>query len=917
MGSHHESAGHPAYPPEWHSLPAQEALTALDTAATGLSSDSARRRLDQFGPNRLPEAPRDGLLVRFARQFDNILIYVLVVSAVITAMLKHWVDCSVIVGVVVINAIIGALQEGKAERALDAIRNMLSPSATVLRDGQRREIPATELVVGDIVLLASGDKVPADLRLLEVRQLRIDEAALTGESVPAEKNIAAVDAHVVVGDRTCMAYSGTLVVYGQGRGVVTATAESTEIGRISNMIAAIDTLETPLLRQMAGFAKQLTFAILLLAACTFSFGVWMRAYDWAEMFLAAVGLAVAAIPEGLPAVMTITLAIGVQRMAQRNAIIRRLPAVETLGSVSVICSDKTGTLTRNEMTVQRVITAECVFEVSGSGYSPHGGFSVAGHEAFVETHPELIELGRAALLCNEAELHAPAAGRAEWHVVGDPTEGALLALAAKTGLDIAFEREALRRSDLIPFESQHRFMATLHHDLEGHGFIFLKGAPERLLQVCRLERAGGEDRPIRHGYWQQAAQDTARQGLRLLAVAMRATDNKQRELSLADVQHGFSLLGVFGIGDPPRDEAVLAVARCRSAGIAVKMITGDHLDTARAVGARFGLRADKALSGSEIERMDAAALRAAVSETDIFARASPEHKLALVEALQADGAVVAMTGDGVNDAPALKRADVGVAMGRKGTEAAREAAEMVLADDNFASIGAAVEEGRTVYDNLKKSIVFALPTNGGEAMVIVAAILLGLTLPITPAQILWVNMVTAVTLSMALAFEPTESGAMSRPPRAPGEPLLNAFLLWRIVFVSALMVAGSLGFFLWEQARGATIETGRTVAVNVLVVGEIFYLFNCRYLLSPSWRLRDFVSSRPVAISIVSVVALQVLFTYAPPFQRLFGTVALDAAVWWRILLFGVLLFGVVEIEKMLFRHGSKRSTSFRQGSSR
>ncbi len=892
----------------WHGMSAADVLNALDSSATGLSSDEARRRLERSGPNRLPTANRDSLLLRFARQFNNVLIYVLLASAAITALLAHWVDCSVIVSVVLINAIIGVIQEGKAERALDAIRNMLSPKATVLHDGQRREIQAEQLVIGDIVLLSSGDKVPADLRLLEARQLRVDEAALTGESEPVEKHTQAVDAQAVIGDRSCMAYSGTLVVYGQARGVVVATGAATEIGRISSMIASVSALETPLLRQMSGFGQQLTVIILALSALAFLFGVWVRDYEWSEMFLATVGIAVAAIPEGLPAIMTIVLAIGVQRMARRNAIIRRLPAVETLGSVTVICSDKTGTLTRNEMTVQRVITAETVFDVSGSGYVPRGGFAIAGREVFVDDHPELLELGRAALLCNDAELHVLPVGAADWHVVGDPTEGALLTLAAKTGLDIAFERTALHRTDLIPFESQHRFMATLHHDFEGHGFIFLKGAPEQVLDVCQFQRVNGVDRPLRHHEWQQAMHTAARQGLRLLAIAMRPASAGQRALSLADMQRGFSLLGIFGIGDPPRDEALLAVARCRAAGIAVKMITGDHLETACAIGARFGLRPDKAMTGSEIETMDATALRIAVNDADIFARASPEHKLALVEALQANGAVVAMTGDGVNDAPALKRADVGVAMGKKGTEAAREAAGMVLADDNFASIDAAVEEGRTVYDNLRKSIVFVLPTNGGEAMVIVAAILLGITLPITPVQILWVNMVTAITLSLALAFESPESDVMHRPPRAANEPLLDAFLMWRILFVSLLMVLGGLGFFLWEQAHGASIEAARTVAVNALVMGEIVYLFNSRFLLTPSWTPRNFIESRPVLIAVAAVVLLQALFTYAPPFQRLFHTVALDAAVWWRILLFGALLFCVVEIEKMLFRHHGRRT---------
>ena len=895
---------------DWHNREIAETFEALASTHGGLSGQEVARRLEQFGPNRLPAARRDGWGMRFLRQFHNVLIYVLLASAAITGLLGHWVDCGVILGVVLINAVIGVVQEGRAEQALDAIRNMLSLNATVLRDGRRHEIQAEQLVVGDIVLLTSGDKVPADLRLVEVRQLRVEEATLTGESEPVEKAVDAVAAQTVLGERSCMAYSGTLVVYGQARGVVVATGAVTEIGRISSMIAAVDALETPLLRQMAHFGKQLTAAILLLAGLTFAFGVWVRGYNWSDMFFAAVGLAVAAIPEGLPAVMTITLAIGVQRMARRNAIIRRLPAVETLGSVTVICSDKTGTLTRNEMTVQRILTAGHVFEVSGSGYDPHGGFSIDGREVFVADNPELEELGRAALLCNDAVLHHRGQ---EWLIEGDPTEGALLALASKTGLDLHFERESLSRTDIIPFESQHRFMATLHHDRAGHGFIFLKGAPERVLEACQSERAAGQDRSLRPLYWSQAMQQAAQQGLRLLAVAMRPVGDDQHTLTHADVEQGFSLLGVFAIGDPPREEAALAVARCREAGIRVKMITGDHLDTACAIGARFGLSAQGALTGEQIGRMDEAALRTAVAQADIFARASPEHKLALVRALQANGEVVAMTGDGVNDAPALKRADVGVAMGRKGTEAAKESAEMVLADDNFASIAAAVEEGRTVYDNLKKSIVFILPTNGGEAMVIVAAILLGLTLPITPVQILWVNMVTAITLSLALAFEPSEPGVMRRVPHDPRAPLLDRFLVWRIVLVSALMVLGSVGFFLWELERGVSLEAARTVAVNVLVMCEIFYLFNCRYLFAASSGVSGFTQSRPVLLSIAIVVLLQLLFTYAPVMQHLFGTSAIDIAAWWRILLFGVLVFAAVELEKAGMRrwnrqHAARRS---------
>lgn len=890
------------FPPEWHNLPAQDALAAFGSVASGLDAAVARHRLEQYGPNRLPVAAGESWLKRFLRQFDNVLIYVLLASAAVTALLGHWADCSVIVGVVLINAVIGVLQEGRAEQAINAIRAMLSSTATVLRDGQRLEVPAETLVVGDVVLLSSGDKVPADLRLLEARQLRIEESALTGESVAVEKGVAAVAVSAALADRSCMAYSGTLVVFGQARGVVVATGSATEIGRISALIAAVDSLETPLLRQMAGFGRQLTVGIMALSVLAFAFGVLLRGYALEDMFLAAVGIAVAAIPEGLPAIMTIILAIGEQRMARRNAIVRKLPAVETLGAVTVICSDKTGTLTQNAMTVQQAITAEHAFGVSGVGYLPHGGFSLGGRDVSVADHPELIEMGRAALLCNEASFRRHDDPEQDWQLQGDPTEGALLALAAKVGLDIEQERDFLQRTDLIPFESQHRFMATLHHDHLGRGRILLKGAPEQVLMRCVQQRERGEDRPLAGAHWQQAMRDAAASGFRLLALAEKPALDGQRELHFSDVDTGLVLLGVLAIADPPREAALASVSRCREAGIRVKMITGDHLDTACAIGARFGLRSAGALTGSDIDALPSDRLRAAVLEADIFARASPEHKLALVEALQAEGEVVAMTGDGVNDAPALKRADVGVAMGMKGTEAAREAAEMVLADDNFASIDAAVEEGRTVYDNLRKSIVFTLPTNGGEAAVIVAAILLGVALPITPVQILWVNMVTAVTLSLALAFEPAEADVMRRRPRPAQAPLLDRFLAWRVALVSGLMVLGALGFFLYEQAGGASVEVARTVAVNALVAGEIFYLLNCRYLLLPAFMSGAPMLSRAIVLAVAIVAGLQLFFTYHPALQAIFGTAALDAAAWGRIALFGILVFVLVELEKAWLR---------------
>jgi magnesium-transporting ATPase (P-type) len=890
----------------WHDLSRDDVFTRLATDARGLNRTSAAERLQEHGPNKLPEPPRRSALKRFMLQFHNVLIYVLLAAALTTATLGHWIDTGVILGVVVINAIIGFLQEGKAERALEAIRDMLSPRAQVLRDGRRQEIDADQLVPGDVVFLASGDRVPADLRLFEVKSLRIEEAILTGESLAVEKQVTPVDHAAPLGDRASMAWSGTLVNYGKGTGIVVATGGSTEIGRISQMLSEVQELTTPLLRKLAVFGHWLTWAILGLAAFAFAFGTLVRGFSAGEMFLAAVGLAVAAIPEGLPAIMTITLAIGVQAMARRNAIVRRLPAVEALGSVTVICSDKTGTLTRNEMTAQTVITAGAEFEVTGAGYDPHGGFRCGGSDVSLDDFPEITDIARVAMLCNDAVIeHIDA----EWRLNGDPTEGALVTLSLKAGLDERFEREALPRTDVIPFESEHRFMATLHHDHQGHGYVLLKGAPERVLDLCPTQRLDGSDCAIDRVYWQDAMDSVAARGMRLLALAMKAVPENHQELTFDAVEAGgFTLLGVLGIADPPRAEAIRAVADCRAAGIGVKMITGDHAATAAAIGAQLGLAEQiRVLTGREIELLDEAELRRAVSDTEIFARASPEHKLRLVQALQANGQVVAMTGDGINDAPALKRADVGVAMGLKGTEAAKEASEMVLADDNFASIAAAVEEGRTIYDNIRKAIVFILPTNGGQAGVLVAAILLGLQLPITPAQILWVNMVTAVTLALALAFEPAERDIMRRPPRDPVEPLLTPFMLWRIAFVSLLLVGGSLAIFLWQVGRGADVEVARTATVNLLLVGEVFYLFNCRRMTSPVLSFDGLFGSRYVLVAIALLLGLQMLFTYLPVMQTLFKTAPIDIRTWGLIFLFGVLVLLVVEMEKILARRNGWR----------
>jgi magnesium-transporting ATPase (P-type) len=886
----------------WHATDISAVLENLEsTPAQGLSASDAEARLVQHGPNQLPAPPRDSLLKRFLLQFHNVLIYILLAAAVGTGLLGEWIDTGVILGVVLVNALIGVIQEGKAEKALDSIRAMLSPKAMVRRDGHKLTLDATRLVPGDIVLLKAGDRVPADLRLIESHSLRIDEALLTGESVPTEKTTTPVEENAGLGDRFCIAFSGTLVTYGRSLGVVIATGSSTEIGKVSGLLSEVQSVTTPLIRQMDQFGRWLSAAIVIVAAGTFAFGWLVRGFDPSEMFMAAVSLAVAAIPEGLPAIMTITLAIGVQRMARRNAIIRRLPAVETLGSVTIVCSDKTGTLTKNEMTVQTAVTAADTYRVEGAGYIPEGAFLANGEKIDPqENHPVLAELLRAAVLCNESSLRQKD-GR--WHLEGEPTEGSLVALGMKAGLDPRGERDAHPRLASIPFDSAHKFMATLHQGPSGK-FLVLKGAPEPVLAACSSQRTRSGDTPIDKTAWTSRLHETASLGQRLLAVAIRPVADDMETLDLSDVQSGLTLLGVTGIIDPPRDEAITAVAKCQAAGIRVKMITGDHVVTARTIGRALGIGdGSEALSGQELENLSDADLSGPAQEIDVFARATPEHKLRLVTALQAAGHVVAMTGDGVNDAPALKRADVGVAMGVKGTEAAKEASSMVLADDNFASIAHAVEEGRAVYDNLKKAILFILPTNGGQALTIVAAVLLGLALPLTPVQVLWVNMVIAVTLALALAFEPPEPGLMKRRPRDPRTPLLTPLLLWRIIFVSLLLVGGTFGHFLLIESRpGATTELARTVAINTLVIGQMFYLFNSRYIIAPSWNRRGLLGSRPVLLACGILLVLQALFTYAPPLQTLFQTVPLAPAEWLRIFAFGLFVFLAVEIEKTILR---------------
>lgn len=886
----------------WHAVSVDEAIAAQGSGPAGISETEAQQRLERLGANLLPSPKRRGPFLRFLAQFNDILIYVLIGAAGVTATMGHWIDAQVILAVVLGNAVIGFVQEGKAENALEAIRNMLAPKTTVIRSGQRRTLPGNALVPGDLVLLEAGARVPADIRLTDARNLRVEEAVLTGESVPVEKSTSPVDAAAPLGDRSSMAFSGTLVTYGQGKGVVVATGSGTEIGRISGMLSEVTGLQTPLTRQMGVFAKWLTGSILCVAALVLGFGLIVRDFGFSELFMAVVGLTVAAIPEGLPAILTITLAIGVRGMARRNAIVRRLPAIETLGSVSVICSDKTGTLTRNEMAVVSIVTGDQCFTVSGVGYAPQGGFSLAENDVTVDACPLIQEIARAGILCNDASLQE---SNGQWVVEGDPMEGALLAAGCKAGLTPEAEAGTLPRIDVVPFDAEHRFMATLHQDGPGHldvtgdGVIYVKGAPERLLEMCVNQRDAKGVRALDGDYWQTRAEECAARGQRILAVAVKTADKSQTSLEFTDVEGGLSFLGLFGLIDPPRDEAVSAIAECLSAGIHVKMITGDHAGTAMAIARQLGLEnPDAALTGQDIDALDDRTLRRRVQEVSVFARTNPEHKLRLVMALQAEGAVVAMTGDGVNDAPALKRADVGVSMGKNGSEAAKEASEIVLADDNFATIAKAVEAGRTVYDNLKKAILFILPTNGGEALVVITAILLGSTLPITPVQILWVNMVTAVTLALALAFEPTEADVMHRPPRASREAILSGFLVWRVVFVSVLFLGALFGMFSLAQAQGAGIEEARTIVVNTLVVLEIFYLFSVRFLKASSLTWRGFKGTPAVHTAVGAVVALQVMFTFAPFMKIFFDTRAIGWLQGAQILATGIAVLLILEFEK-------------------
>ncbi|HEU5246630.1 MAG TPA: cation-transporting P-type ATPase [Candidatus Udaeobacter sp.] len=892
-----------------HELPVSEVAGLLETdLLSGLSVAEVESRLNQYGPNKVTEKPGTPLWKRFLLQFHQPLIYILLVAGGLTLALGEFVDGSVIFGVVFILGLIGYIQETKAEDAIRALTKMLVAEATVRRDRRKQRVPSSELVPGDVVLLQSGDRVPADLRLVRVRSLQIDESALTGESLPVHKQVDPVVLATILADRKNLAFAGTLVTRGEAEGVVWATGDQTETGRIARLISEAVKLSTPFTRRVAQFSRILLWLILGLAAFAFAVGVW-RGEKIVEMFVAAVALAVGAIPEGLPAAVTITLAIGVARMARRRAIIRKLPAVETLGSTTVICSDKTGTLTENQMTVQQIYAGGQLYEVTGTGYDPSGAIQADGKPVLAKKHPALIACLRAGLLCNDSVLIRD---NGKIRVEGDPTEAALIVAAEKAGLARADAHRELERLDAIPFESEHQFMATLHRGKDGH-IIYKKGAVERVVGRCGTMRGhDGSAVPIDREKIRATAETMAAKGLRVLAFAQRNVRADQRELGHEHVARDLTFLGLEGMLDPLRPEAIAAVQRCQEAGIAVKMITGDHLLTARAIAQQIGLQsgskleAPNAITGRDLEKASDEELRTIAEDSAVFARVSPEQKLRLVKALQTRGQIVAMTGDGVNDAPALKQADIGIAMGISGTDVAKSAADMILTDDNFASIEAAVEEGRGIFDNLKKFIVWTLPTNVGESFVLLAAILLGTALPMLPMQLLWINMTAVTLLGTMLVFEPKEADLMDRPPRDPNQPILTFPLFMRTGFVSLLMLVGAFALFLWElQHESASLAEARTAVVNAIVMVEAFYLLNCRSL-SRSIFASGIFSNLWVILGIGLISAVQLLFTYVPIMNELFHSAPISGASWLRIVAVAAIAFAAVELEKWI-RFGRDR----------
>ncbi|MCC9168938.1 cation-transporting P-type ATPase [Pontibacter harenae] len=886
---------------QWHGLPAHEVLELFEVSANdGLNDETVAQQRELYGYNVMTPKKQQSALVRFLLQFHQPLIYILLAATVVTLFLEEFIDAAVIFGVVFINAVIGFVQESKALAAIDALSKSMTARAQVIRNGIKQNIDAQELVPGDIVLVQSGDKFPADVRLVQRRDLKVDESALTGESVAVEKNTMAVSVDNGLGDRLCMGFSSTIVTYGQGKGVVAATGDFTEVGKIQQAISNAQNLETPLTKKIKEFSHMLLWVILILSFVVFVVGL-LRGEEIGDTFMVAVALAVGAIPEGLPVAVTIMLALGVSKMAARKAIIRKLVAVETLGSTNIICSDKTGTLTQNQMTVQQLMAGGRTYSVTGLGYEPIGKILEGAQAAELTSNKALGQCLQAGMLCNDSSLKEI---DGYWTVEGDPTEGALLVTASKAGLKPKQLEELFPRMDTIPFESEYQYMATLHG--EEQPVIYLKGSVEAVLVRCHWTMLpDGELAELNKEEILLRVEQMAAEGLRVLAFAMAEAPANMEAINHENIESGFVFLGVQGMIDPPRKEAMEAVRLCQLAGIDVKMITGDHAITAASIAGQIGLKGEQkdgrlvALTGKELHQLDDKQLEETVERVSVFARVSPDQKLRLVKALQARDKVVAMTGDGVNDGPALKQANIGIAMGITGTDVAKDASDMVLTDDNFSSIEGAVEEGRSVFDNLTKFIVWTLPTNLGEGLIVLAAVILGTKLPVQPVQILWVNMASAILLGLTLAFEPKEPGIIHRPPRPANEPILTKELIMRTLLVGTLLLIASFGLYSYELAQGATILQAQTVATTALVVLEAFYMLSCRSLVRPVQQI-GFFTNMWVYYGIAVMFFFQALFIYAPFMNILFGSSPLDTMQVLRIFGAGLILLLIVSIEKHL-----------------
>jgi Ca2+-transporting ATPase len=881
---------------DWYRKDAKDVFGQLHTSERGLSGQDAKSRLEREGPNKLPEAKGINLWKLLLHQFTSPLIYILLVAAIVTAFLGEYIDTSVIAAVLILNAVIGFLQEYKAEKSVKALDRMVVSRARVVRDGAEKEILSETLVPGDIVLLWSGMKVPADLRLFGTTELRVEEAALTGESVPVNKTTEPIETdRLTPGDQTNMAFMGTIVVNGRGKGIVVATGMKTVLGQIARDIKELAVTTTPLQQKIVGFAHFIGLVVLGSAAAIALLGFFLG-MTLAEIFKIAVAAAVAAVPEGLPIVVTIAMAIGISRMAKRHAIIRKLPAVETLGSTTVICSDKTGTLTKNEMTVKAMYDGHHSCEVTGSGYEPIGKLYCEWEGADTLTQDRMRQLARIGMLCNESNLVEE---NGEFKVDGDPTEAALHVCAMKAGLDREKEKASYPQLSIIPFESERGFMATLHGS-DGKRAIFAKGAPERILEMC--SRSGEEesfDRSKHLGTAEHLAQD----GMRVLAMAWKEVPEDFADLTLQDVEGGFTFAGLQGMIDPPRPEAVEAVKGCTEAGIRVVMITGDHAVTAAAIGKMIGITrmGGRTLTGRDLESMDDETLFQNVQNVSVFARVSPQHKLKIVQQLMRHGEVVAVTGDGVNDAPALKAAHIGAAMGKTGTDVAREAADMVVTDDNFSSIFHAVEEGRVVFDNIRKVILFLIPTGFAAILSILMAMAMDLPIPYVAAQLLWINLVTNGLQDVALAFEPAEKGILKRKPRDPKEGIMSRLMIERSLLVGILIALGVIFNFFFALQAEVSLERARTIAVTTMVLFQFFQAWNSRSELQSVFRINP-LSNPFLFYSMVASFLAQIAVIYLPALQWVFRTEALSGGEWLQIVLVSLSVIAAVEIDKALRR---------------